>query len=375
MRKRSFLIVSLGAGAIALAFSPTAVRLDAQQGRATPAPQQGRGNPPAPLPPNPSTQEPGHRVTYDEVVKMETTLSNWNRWGPNDERGTLNLITPERTKQAARLIRDGVVASLAHFASLEKAIDDFQFSDTKHAMWNPTGRAYDPTRGGAAIDTISFGTHDGTLSHMDALCHYSIEKDGKGVVFNGHPSGYSEAGCSANSIDRMGQPFATRAILVDMPLLKKVKYLEPRTPIYPSDLEEWEKFANVKIGPGDAVLIRTGRWALRAEKGPWNSAREAAGLHVSVMPWLKQRDISLLGSDAVNDVQPSGIVGGNGEAAGRPVHTLSIAIMGTPLIDNGYFEDAAREAAQRKRWEFFMTVAPNRIEHGTASPFNAVAVF
>jgi kynurenine formamidase len=339
------------------------------------APAQGRGNAPAPLPPNPSTQEPAHRTTYDDVVKLETTLSNWGRWGADDERGTLNLITVEKTKQAARLIKDGVVASLQHFANLDKAIDDFQFGDTKHGMWNPTGRGYDPTQGGAAIDTIFFGTHDGTLSHMDALCHYSIEKNGKGVVFNGHPSGYSDAGCAANSMDRMGQPFATRAILVDMPLLRKVKYLEPRTPIYPSDLEEWEKFANVKIGSGDAVLIRTGRWALRAEKGPWNSAREAAGLHVSVMPWLKQRDIALLGSDAVNDVQPSGVVGGSGEAAGRPVHTLSIAIMGTPLIDNGYFEDMAREAASRKRWDAFMTVVPNRIEHGTASPFNAVVVF
>ena len=372
MKMHSVLLTAFAAAVMAISvISGAGVRSAAQTQQ---PPAAGRGAP-TPLPPNPSTQEPGHRVTYDEVVRMETTLSNWGRWGANDERGTLNLVTAERTKQAARLIRDGVAVSLQHFASLEKAIDDFQFGETKHAMWNPTGRAYDPTRGGAAIDTIFFGTHDGTLSHIDALCHYSIEKDGRGVVFNGHPSGYSEAGCSANSIDRMGQPFATRAILVDMPLLKHVKYLEARTPIYPSDLDEWERFANLRIGQGDTVLIRTGRWALRAEKGPWNSAREAAGLHVSVMPWLKQRDIALLGSDAVNDVQPSGIVGGSGEAAGRPVHTISIAIMGTPLIDNGYFEDVAREAAARKRWEFFMTVVPNRIEHGTASPFNAVAVF
>jgi hypothetical protein len=339
------------------------------------APGQARGQAPAPLPPNPSTQEPAHRTTFEEVVKLETSLSNWNRWGAADERGTLNLVTPEKTKQAARLVRDGVSVSLQHFASLEKAIDDFQFSDTKHAMWNPSGQPWNNGRARAAIDTISFGTHDGTLSHMDALCHYSLERDGKVVVYNGHLADYSDEGCKSNSIDRMGPGFATRAVLVDMPLLRHVPYLEPRTPIYPSDLEEWEKFANVKIGSGDAVFIRTGRWALRAAKGPWNSAREAAGLHVSVMPWLKQRDIALLGSDAVNDVQPSGIVGGTGEAAGRPIHTLSIAIMGTPLVDNGYFEDAAREAASRKRWDFFITVTPNRIEHGTATPFNALAVF
>jgi putative cyclase len=370
---RALLIAGLAAAlAAAAVVSSSSSASAAAQGQAPAPATQGRG---APLPPNPSTQEPAHRTSYDDVIKMETTLSNWNRWGAKDERGTLNLVTAERTKQAARLVKDGVTVSLAHFASLEKAIDNFQFSETKHAMWNPSGQPWNNGRARAALDTISFGTHDGTMSHMDALCHYSLERDGKVVVYNGHPADYSDEGCTANSIDRMGAPFATRAILVDMPLLRHVPYLEPRTPIYPSDLEEWEKFANVKIGSGDAVLIRTGRWALRAEKGPWNSAREAAGLHVSVMPWLKQRDVALLGSDAVNDVQPSGIVGGSGEAASRPVHTLAIAIMGTPLIDNGYFEDAAKEAAARKRWDFFMTVAPNRIEHGTATPFNAVGVF
>jgi len=351
-------------------------RVAAERGR-PPAQAQGSGTiaPPATLLPNPSTQDPAHRTTYEEVIRLETALSNWNRWGADDERGALNLVTAGKTRQAARLVRDGVAVSLAHFASLEKAIDNFQFGETRHTMWNPGGQPWNNGRARAVTDTISFGTHDGTLSHMDALCHYSVERDGKVVVYNGHLAAYSDEGCKSNAIDRMGPGFATRAVLVDMPLLRRVPYLEPRTPIYPADLEDWEKFANVRIGSGDAVLIRTGRWALRAAKGPWSSAREAAGLHVSVMPWLKQRDIALLASDAVNDVQPSGIVGGSGEVANRPVHTLAIAIMGTPLIDNGYFEDAAREAASRKRWEFFMTVALMRIEHGTATPFNALAVF
>jgi Putative cyclase len=170
------------------------------------------------------------------------------------------------------------------------------------------------------------------------------------VVYNGHPSA-TDKGCSKSAIDRMGPGLATRAILVDMPLLKGVNGLASHTPIYPEDLEAWEKFANVRIGKGDAVLVRTGRWALRAAEGPWPQAREAAGLHASVMPWLKQRDIALLASDAVNDVQPSGIVGGADEAAVRPVHLIAIAVMGMPLVDNGYFEDAARETATRKRWD------------------------
>jgi hypothetical protein len=104
---------------------------------------------------------------------METDLSNWGRWGKDDERGALNLITPQKTKAAAALVKEGVPVSLARFASLDKAVDDFQFGDTKHEMWNPQNQPWDPKVARAAIDTISFGTHDGTNSHLDALCHYS----------------------------------------------------------------------------------------------------------------------------------------------------------------------------------------------------------
>lgn len=328
----------------------------------------------AAIPPHPSTQEGAHRTTIEQVETLEQELSNWGRWGPKDERGTLNLVTPEKTRQANRLVDDGVSVSLAHFASLEKAIDDFNFGQTMHEMWYGAAGPPKPGVTRAALDTVSYGIHDGTNSHLDALCHYTLLRDGAVVVYNGHPSA-TDKGCSANGIDHMGPGFATRAILVDMPLMKHVDWLEPHTPIYPEDLEAWEKFAHVTIGSGDAVLVRTGRWALRAAKGPWPHAREAAGLHASVMPWLKKRDIALLASDAVNDVQPSGIVGGSGEAANRPVHTLSIAIMGMPLVDNGYFEDAAREASARKRWEFFMTVQLTRLEGATASNFNALGIF
>jgi hypothetical protein len=272
------------------------------------------------------------------------------------------------------LVKDGIVVSLARFATLEKAIDNFNFGETQHEMWYGAAGPPKPGHTRGALDTIRYGLHDGTNSHMDALCHYTLLHEGKVVVYNGHPSA-TEKGCSHNGVDHMGPGLATRAILVDMPLLKNVPWLEPHTPIYPEDLDAWEKFANIKIGSGDAVLIRTGRWALRAAKGPWFHARQAAGVHASVMPWLKQRDIALLGSDAVNDVQPSGVVGGSGEAANRPVHLISIAVMGMPLVDNGYFENAAKEAAARKRWEFFMTVQVTDLEGGTATNFNALGIF
>ena len=105
------------------------------------------------------------KITIEQVNRWETELSNWGRWGKDDERGALNLITPQKEVQAARLVKDGVTVSLAHFADLEKAVDNFNFGPTKHEMFhNPnTGRI------GGALDIISFGIHDGTNSHLDAL--------------------------------------------------------------------------------------------------------------------------------------------------------------------------------------------------------------
>jgi hypothetical protein len=118
------------------------------------------------------------------------------------------------------------------------------------------------------------------------------------------------------------------------------------------------------------VFIRTGRYARRAKTGPWNAAQTGAGLHASALPWIHQRDIAVLGGDSVPDAQPSGV-----EGWPRPIHDILIPIMGTPLVDNGYYEDLAKEAAQRKRWEFMVSWSLLRIPGGTASPFTALATF
>ena len=127
---------------------------------------------------------------------------------------------------------------------------------------------------------------------------------------------------------------------------------------------------DITIGAGDALLIRSGRWARRAAEGPWAYNKGGAGLHASVLPWLRARDVSILGSDAVNDVQPSGVHG-----ISRPIHQITQVNMGLPIVDNAYLEDAAREAERLKRWEFMFTLHIFQIQGGTASPFNALATF
>ena len=221
---------------------------------------------------------------------------------------------------------------------------------------------------GHALDLYTIWYHGSTTTHIDALCHYSFE----GKLFNGFERAKiaQGPGCPDNGVENQKAGIMTRGILVDLPRLRNVAYLEPGTAVYPSDLEAWEKYAGVKIGSGDAVFLRTGRWVQRAQKGPWNVAANAAGWHASVMPWLKQRDVALLGNDAVNDVQPSGI-----EGSARPIHQLAIVAMGLPLVDVMDLEAAATEAARLKRWEFLLTAAPVPVPGGTGFPLNPIATF
>lgn len=320
-----------------------------------------------PLAPHPSTQDPQFLVTLHQIAQWESELSNWGRWGPDDQRGTLNLITPDKTREAAALVVDGVSVSLGHFVSEEQAIDSQTFAPTEHWMTR-----VDPDTGEvlAALDAMSFSMHDGQLSHMDALCHYRMEADGEKLIFNGYPQNLDADGCKDLAIDRMGPGYVTRGVLVDMPLLRGVDWLDPSTPIFVSDLEEWEEFAGVTVGSGDVLLVRTGRWLRREMEGPWDYANEAPGLHASVLPWLRERGVALLVGDAVNDVQPSGV-----EGLRRPIHQVTQVNIGLPLVDNGFLLDVAREAASRERWEFMISWQISKVPGGTAGPFNALATF
>jgi hypothetical protein len=321
--------------------------------------------------PHPSTQEPGRLVTLDKLKQWEKELSNWGRWGKDDQRGMLNLITPEKTKSALKLVTEAKTVTLQINPIKKTGSDTGGFGENVHRM-----ARIDPKTGAiqGALDIIQLSIHDGLQSHLDALCHYQgpigRRPNEPAVSYNGFPFTLTAAGCIESAADRMGPGYITRGILVDMPLLKGVKWLEPTTPIYAEDLEAWEKFANIKIGAGDALIIRGGRWAKRAAEGPWAYGQGGAGLHASVLPWLKAREISLLASDAVNDVQPSGVQG-----IGRPIHQVTQVNIGLPIVDNAWTEDAAVEAARLKRWEFMFTLHIYQVQGGTASPFNALATF
>ncbi len=260
-------------------------------------------------------------------------LSNWNRWGKDDELGAVNLITAATRKHAVSLVKEGASFSLSRDAEKEKAVD------------NPVPFGHQMTRTGvngtatSSGDVFTISHHGYAHTHMDSLCHFFY----KGTMYNGYPQQLvTEKGASKNSIRNFKNGILARGVLMDIPRLKGVDYLEPGTPIYPEDLDAWEKKAHVKVGSGDVVFIRTGRWALRDAKGPWEASKKSAGLYASCARWLKSRDVAILGSDAASDVMPSGV-----EGVVQPIHTLVLVSMGMPIFDNCDLELIGKEADRR----------------------------
>lgn len=298
---------------------------------------------------------PRSPLNLEEFDTMFRELSNWGRWGASDERGTLNLITPAKTRQAAALVRSGITVSLAHNPITEEAPDN-PATSFEHEMGQ-----------NLRTDTYRFRYHGYGVSHIDALCHFAHN----GRLYNDVPASASTSeGCGKNGIDNLKSGIVTRGILLDIPRLKGVPYLEPQTPIYIEDIEAWERQAGVKVSAGDAIFVYTGRWARREALGPWAVSGNSAGLHASVLPWIKERDVAFVGSDAATDVMPSMV-----EGITQPLHTLLIAGLGSNIFDNMDLEALAETAARENRWEFMLTAGPIPVTGGTGSPLNPIAVF
>ena len=297
----------------------------------------------------------------EDFTRLMKELSNWNRWGKDDEMGAVNLITPAKRRQAVGLVREGASFSMARNAETQPAVD------------NPTPIIRKTTRAGKDAPSVgSGGTGDSFFiayhgyvhTHLDSLCHFLYD----GKMYNGHSKDeVTDQGAAKNSVLNYKNGIITRGVLMDMARYKGVDYLEPGTPIYPEDLEGWEKQARVKVQPGDVMLVRTGRWARRDARGPWSIQ---AGLHMSCAKWMRARDVAILGGDGAQDVLPSGVAGIN-----QPIHLLSIVAMGMPIFDNCDLELIGREAEKRKRWEFLVTASPAAVPGATGSVLNPIATF
>lgn len=226
--------------------------------------------------------------------------------------------------------------------------------------------SFEPDATGAT-DMFSVSYHGFTTTHMDALCYFFY----KGTMYNGFSKEeITKSGAGKLSINTLKNGIFTRALLMDMPQLWDLEYLPGDRAIYPEDLEVWEKKTGSQVGSGDAILIRTGRWARQRVEGSWEIMKNSSGLHVSCLPWLKKRDVAIVGSDLATDVMPSGV-----KDALLPIHQVLIVGMGTPILDVLDLEAVSEVAGARKRWEFLLTLAPLAVPGATGSPVNPIAIF
>ncbi|MBM62905.1 MAG: cyclase [Acidobacteria bacterium] len=299
-------------------------------------------------------------VSRTDFNRWMKEISNWGRWGSDDERGTLNLITNERRLAATQLVREGTSVSMA--LELNTRLGPVNTNPFEHSLTVSTFSDHE-----VAGDVYRVQYHGFAHSHVDGLPHFAHN----GQLYNGFPvSGLTSGGAERLGIHNAHEGIVTRGVLVDMPRHKGVDYLEPGTAITISDLESWEQATGLRIGSGDVLLIRTGRWDAVRQLGQWNFVERAAGSHASVAKWLKTRDVAVIGSDGVSDVMPSGIDG-----LANPLHELVIVGLGMPILDNLDLDAVAQAAHERQRWEFLFVGAPLRVRGGTGSPLNPIAIF
>jgi kynurenine formamidase len=301
------------------------------------------------------------RLSVNEVKSLYDKISNWGRWGQDDQRGALNFITPRRRAAAAQLVQSGEIVSLSLPLSTQSGPDNPQ--PVQHMMLHAGPPGY------ASLDYFAIAPHGMAFTHLDALCHVFWQ----GKMYNGfREREVGRFGARRCAIDVTRDGVMSRGVLLDIPKAKNVEWLELREAIYPEDLEAAERVGNVQVGEGDILLVRTGRHKRRIVKGAWDPRREGLpGLDASCLEWLHERKIAVLGCDAVSDIAPSPY----GAEMGLPIHVGTLVIQGNHLIDNADLEALATACEKHRRYEFLFSMAPLILERGTASPVNPLALF
>ena len=285
-------------------------------------------------------------------------------WGPADRRGALNHLTPERVRAAAGEIRLGRTVSLA--APIETSLTPDDPAPAIHEMSGPAGNQADPKGLTFAQDRLGVNVHSNVDSHIDALCHVMYRK----TLYNGVPAdAVTQRGAQELSIEDARDGIAGRGILLDIPRLRGVPWLEPGDVVTAAELPGAAEAQHVRVGPGDLLFVRTGHRRRRTELGPWDAAKERAGLDPAALELIAERKVAVLGSDSNSDTAPS-----VAEGVELPVHVLAINALGLHLLDYLQFEDLLPLCEAAGRWSFFCVVAPLRLPHGTGSLVNPIAV-
>jgi kynurenine formamidase len=298
------------------------------------------------------------QLSDDELVDMFHRCSNSGRWGPDDEQGTLNYITPEKRRAAAALVRTGEVLSVGRDLSTTQTKTNPR--PVSHMM------LYSPRGSSSSTDAFSIASHGMVVTHMDALCHFSWEDN----MYNGRRASESIGGNGASwgSIYAQRQGIFTRGVLLDVAAARGVPWYLPDEYVTVADFEAAEQRQGVRLESGDAIFVRTGMERMEAEEGE-QDIYPRAGLHAECIEWMHERQVSVYGGDCIEKLPyPS-------ERFPSALHLIALASMGMPILDWPSLTELSETCERLERWDYLLTTAPLRLPGGTASPINPLCLF
>jgi kynurenine formamidase len=302
-------------------------------------------------------------LSASEFHQLFREVANWDRW-ERAEQGALNFLTADRVAAATRLVRRGVTVLLARPLNTRHGVDNPEPAHHEMTMLTDVDIGSGSLR--FAKDYVGVDYHNEGHSHIDALCHVAYD----GMLYGGIPEAkVTSHGAAAGAIDLLRDGLIGRGVLLDVPGAPGVRWLEPGEHVFVDDLETAERQQGVRVEVGDILLVRTGHARRLAELEPWDASKAKAGLHPSAAGFLAERDVAALGSDGNNDTAPS-----TTEGVTFPIHVLAINAMGIHLLDYLRFEDLVRRCEESERWDFCFVAAPLRVEGGTGSPVNPIAI-
>lgn len=308
-------------------------------------------------------------ISLSEFNQLFEQLKNWSRWGDEDERGTLNYITPEKVRDAAALVKSG------RSVSLEIPLNTIAGPDNPNPVIHYMSTTHDVDVGAGeglhfATDFLGIQFHGDCHTHIDALCHIAY----KGKLYNGRPAEIvNSRGANGLAITAYANGIVGRGVLIDMPRFFGVKWLEPGKAVTRDELEAAEQTQGVRLGEGDILVFRTGHHRRRLEFGAWDPGYTGggrAGLDPYALTLLHERKVAVFLPDGDGETVPAQVDGIN-----YPIHPLQVTAMGMCVADSLQFEDLVKVCEEEKRWEFLVVLAPLALPKATGSPFNPIAIF
>ena len=303
-----------------------------------------------------------------EFTDLAAAVRNWGRWGPDDELGTINLVTPEVRTRAAACVRTGKAFSLALPLSESEGIQVGVLPGRINPVRSMV-QLNNPTMGNDDVltndDLVVMGLQCAT--HWDGLAHVSYG----GHIWNGYPAGtVTSAGATRCGIHRI-RTLVSRGVLLDVARARGVERLEGGHVVTGDDLDVAEELAGVRVAPGDVVLVRTGHMAVLGERGGKHKyLAPSPGLSMQSVPWLRRRDVAAVAIDNLTfEVFP-----GERDDVFLPVHMLHLVDMGLTQGQNWVLDELADDCADDGVYEFLLEASPQPFTYAVGSPVNPVAV-